>query len=123
MTSNDGEIPREAWQSTLEALTKEHENDVATIEIVGLDVGDQLEAEQIPFAYIEYDPHDDAVNVGVGGLDGRYPAVLRHEVAHPLSVFIRPSEVDEPVILTIEIRSSDEDVTLVSLRPRLELPA
>jgi hypothetical protein len=123
MTSSEGEIPRTAWQSTLDALTKEHENDVASIEVVGLDIGDQSEAEHIPFAYIEYDPHDDAANVGVGGLDGRYPALLRHEVAHPQSIFIRASPADEPTVLTIEIRSSDESVTLVSLHPRAELPA
>jgi hypothetical protein len=117
MAGNDGEIPKEAWQSTLEALTKEHEGDVATIEIAGLDVGDQFEAEHIPFAYIEYDRHDDAANVGVGGLDGRYPAVLRHEVAHPQHIFIR----SEPMVVTIEFRSADDHVTLVSLRPRPEL--
>jgi len=119
MAMDDEEIPRDAWKRTLEALTGEHEGDVASIEVAELDLGDQFEAEQIPFSYIEYDPHDDAVSVGVGGLDGRYPVMLRHVVAHPQSIFIH-NAVDS---VTIEVRSPDGSVTLVTLRARSELPA
>jgi hypothetical protein len=120
MTSNGEEIPRGAWQKALEELTTEHEGDVATIEVAELDLGDQFEAEQIPFSYIEYDPHDDAVSVGVGGLDGRYPVMLRHVVEHPQNIFVHATEADA---VTIEVRSPDETVTLVTLGARAELPA
>jgi hypothetical protein len=120
MASDKEEIGRDAWQKTLDGLTREHEGDVATIEVDELDLGDQFAAEEIPFSYVEYDPHDDAVSVGVGGLDGRYPVVLRHVVEHPQNVFIHPSE-EGPV--TIEVRSPDGTVTLITLRARLELPA
>jgi len=109
MAMDDEEIPRDAWKRTLEALTGEHEGDVASIEVAELDLGDQFEAEQIPFSYIEYDPHD----------DGRYPVMLRHVVAHPQSIFIH-NAVDS---VTIEVRSPDGSVTLVTLRARSELPA
>src|SRR5580698_7150171 len=102
MTRDAEEIDRSAWLKTLDALTKEHEGDVASIEVAELDLGDQFEAEQIPFSYIEYDPHDDAVSIGVGGLDGRYPVMLRHVVAHPQNVFIHPS-TEGPV--TVEVRT------------------
>jgi hypothetical protein len=120
MTKDDEEIGRDAWQTALEALTGEHEGDVATIEVEELDLGDQFAAEQIPFSYIEYDPHDDAVSVGVGGLDGRYPVVLLHVVEHPQNVFIHTSEVGS---VTVEVRSPDGTVTLITLAPRLGLPA
>src|SRR5580698_6571543 len=94
MTRDAEEIDRSAWLKTLDALTKEHEGDVATIEVAELDLGDQFEAEQMPFSYVEYDPHDDAVSVGVGGLDGRFPVTLRHVVAHPQSVFVHTSDTD-----------------------------
>jgi hypothetical protein len=119
MTSNDEEINRDAWQKTLEGLTTAHEGDLATIEVVELDLGDQFEAEQIPFSYIEFDPHDDAVSVGVGGLDGRYPVMLRHVVEHPQKVFIHP----EAGSVTVEVRSPDGAVTLITLKARSELPA
>jgi hypothetical protein len=120
MAKDKEEINREAWQKTLEALTGEHEGDVVTIEVEDLDIGDQFAAEQIPFNYIEYDPHDDAVSVGVGALDGRYPVLLRHVVEHPDHVFIHRSE-EGPV--TVEVRSPDGTATLVTLQGRLELPA
>jgi Family of unknown function (DUF5335) len=120
MTTNEEGISRSGWQEALQALTTEHEGDWATIEVADLDLGDQFAAEQIPFSYIEYDPHDDAVSVGVGGLDGRYPVMLRHVVAHPQNVFIHPS-AEGPV--TVEVRTSDGTVTLITLGARLELPA
>ena len=120
MTSDDEEIRRDAWQKALEGLTAEHQGDLATIEVAELDLGDQFEAERIPFSYVEYDPHDDAVSVGVGGLDGRYPVMLRHVVEHPQSVFIHTS-VESSV--TIEVRSPDGTVTLITLVARSELSA
>lgn len=120
MTSNDEEIPRGAWQSTLEALTVQHEGDLAAIEVADLDLGDQLEAEHIPFSYIEYDPHDDAVSVGVGGLDGRYPVMLRHVVEQPQNIFIHTSGAGT---VTIEIRSPSGTATLITLWALPELPA
>jgi hypothetical protein len=120
MASGDEGIERAAWQNTLEGLTAEHEGDLATIEVADLDLGDQFEAEKMPFSYVEYDPHDDAVSVGVGGLDGRFPVVLRHVVEHPQNVFVHASELD---FLTIEVRSLDGTVTLITLGARPELPA
>jgi hypothetical protein len=120
MTKDNEEIRRDAWQKTLEALTGEHGGDVATIEVEDRDLGDQYAAEQIPFSYIEYDPHDDAVSVGVGGLDGRYPVVLRHVVEHPQNVFIHASAEGS---VTVEVCSPDGTVTLITLQARLGLPA
>ena len=120
MTGNDEEIPQGSWQTTLQALTVQHEGDLATIEVDNLDLGDQFEAEQIPFSYIEYDPHDDAVSIGVGGLDGRYPVMLRHVVEHPQNIFIHTSEAGS---VTIDIRSPDGTTTLVTLSALPELPA
>jgi hypothetical protein len=120
MTSNGDEIPRGAWQATLEALTVQHEGESTAIEVANLDLGDQLEAEHIPFSYIEYDPHDDAVSVGVGGLDGRYPVMLRHVVEHPQNIFLHTSGAGT---VTIEIRSPDETATLITLWALPELSA
>jgi len=120
MASNDEEVSRGTWQATLEAMTVQHEGDVASIEVADLDLGDQFEAQQIPFSYIEYDPHDDAVSVGVGGLDGRYPVLLRHVVEHPGSIFLHTSATGS---VTVDVRSPDGTTTLVTLSALPELPA
>jgi hypothetical protein len=119
MTGNEEELHREAWKETLEALTAEHEGDVATVEVAGVDLGDQFAGEQVPFSYVEYDPHDDAVSVGVGGLENSDPVIARHVIEHPENVLVHASEVDS---VTIEVRSPDGTVTLITLRSRLELP-
>jgi len=41
MAKDNEEIHRDAWQKTLEALTGQHEGDVATIEVDERDLGDQ----------------------------------------------------------------------------------
>jgi hypothetical protein len=120
MAKDKEEISRDSWQKALQDLTGEHEGDVVTIEVEDLEIGDQFPAEQIPFNYIEYDPHDDAVSVGVGALDGRYPVLLRHVVEHPDHVFVHRSEEGA---VTVEVRSPDGTATLVTLQGRLELPA
>jgi hypothetical protein len=118
MTNNQEEIHRGVWKETLEALTAEHQGDVATVEVTGVDVGDQFAAEQVPFSYVEYDPHDDAVSVGVNGLDSSDPVVLRHVVEHPQNVVVHASDVDS---VTIEVGSPDGTVTLITLTSRPEL--
>jgi len=90
MTPDSEEIPPSSWYESLESLTKQRQGDVVTIEVIALDLGDEYEAEEVPFAYIEYDRHDDAFNVAVGGRDGHYPVVLRHTVEHPQRVVISP---------------------------------
>ncbi len=90
------ELPRSSWESALESLSKEHDGDLVTIETPALDLGDQLEAERLPLAYLEYDRHDDAVSAAVGGRDGKYPVVLRHVIEHPSKVFVATMGSDGP---------------------------
>jgi Family of unknown function (DUF5335) len=42
------EIARPSWRDALELLTKEHEGDDITIEVVNRDFGDLVEAEKVP---------------------------------------------------------------------------
>ncbi len=120
MTPTDEEVPRSTWHESLDSLTRQHEGDDVTIELPALDSGDQYEAERVPFAYIEYDGHDDAVSVAVGGKDGRYPVVLRHAIEHPQRILLSTSVSDEAT--TVEIVGADGSQTLVTLHPRPSLP-
>jgi hypothetical protein len=114
------ELPKSSWHEALDSLTREHQGEVVTIEVTTSDYGDQLEAEELPFAYVEYDPHDDAVSVGVGGSDGRYPVVLRHVIEQPKSVMIDLSSPDETT--AIAAVAPDGAETIITLRPRAALP-
>jgi hypothetical protein len=120
MTQDSEEIPPASWHESLESLTKQHEGDVVTVQVLALDLGDEYEAEKVPFAYIEYDAHDDAVNVAVGGRDGRYPVVLRHTVEHPKRVVSTPASGDES---TLDVIAADGVQTLITFHHRPSLTA
>ncbi len=121
MTENSEGLPRSSWRASLDALTKQHEGDEVTIEVPSTDLGDQYEAEKVPFGYLEYDEHDDMVNVGIGGRDGRYPVVLRHAIEHPQRLFIDLSASDAGS--TVGVVGSDGVETIITLHRRPALPA
>lgn len=120
MSLEKEELPRPAWRDFLESVTKEHDTDDVTIEVLSNEFGDQQEAERIPLAYIEYDDRDDAVIVGVGGRSSQYPVVLRHTVHHPLQIFVHLPAPN--VTRAIDIVGEDGDQTVITLYPRPALP-
>ena len=114
------EPARHEWSDFFDRVTKDHEGEAVTIEVVGLDYGDQFEAERMPFGYIEYDDKDDAVIVGVGGKDSRYPVVLRHIVEHPQTILADPPVTN--AVQAFDIVGNDGTDTIVTLHPRDALP-
>jgi hypothetical protein len=114
------ELPRAAWHDFFEDVTKEHEPSDVTIEVLGLDLGDQLEVEKLPLAYLEYDPKDDEFIVGVGGRDGRYPVVLDHAVHGPRKILV---DNQVPTSVTaVDVTDGGGQQTIVTLRSRSALP-
>ncbi len=122
MTPNDEELPRADWRQALDTLTKEHEGDEVTIEVLTDEFGDQHEAEKVPFAYVEYDPHGDMARVAVGGRDGRYPVELSHAIEHPGSITVHTPAPGETAV-TLDVVAADGTQTLVTFHPRPALPA
>ncbi len=121
MTQDSEEIPPSSWFESLESMTRQHEGDAVTIQVLALDLGDEYEAEKVPFAYIEYDRHDDALNVAVGGRDGRYPVVLRHTVEHPKRIAVSSSAPGDES--TVDVTAADGAQTLITFHHRPALPA
>ena len=85
-------LDRSEWTSTLDLLTKDHEGEQVTIELLDMSFGDQHEVERLPFAYLNYDPKDDVIIVAVGGKSAKYPVVLRHMIWHPAEVAVADSQ-------------------------------
>ena len=121
ITQDSEEIPPASWFESLEALSKEHQGDVITIELPSIEFGDEFVAEKVPFAYIEYDSHDDTVNVGVGGRDGRYPVVLRHAISHPQRVVVGNSIPGAES--TVDVTAAEGEQTLITFHHLPALPA
>ena len=107
------EVPRHDWHRFFDGLTREHAGHTVTIEILDQDFGDELEAERMPLAYLEYDPKDDMVNVAVGGRTSRYPVVLRHQIVHPET--ISADQALPAIAWAFEVRDADGSRTFVTL--------
>jgi hypothetical protein len=99
---------RGEWRTALDQITADHAADQITVEVVAPEDGRGHEAERLPFSYINYDPKGDAVIIGVGGRDQRYPVVLRHMVYHPSGVDITE---DRQAVRIVE---PDGTITLVT---------
>jgi hypothetical protein len=115
------ELQRSHWESALQLLSKEHEGELVTIEVEARAFGDQHEAEKLPLAYLEYDPHDDEVSVAVGGRDGRFPVILRHGIEHPSSIAVTTEEKYDPLV--VQVVAPDGTKTLITLQRRSAPPA
>jgi hypothetical protein len=110
------ERPKEDWHQMLDELTKVRAGDDVTIELLDAELGDAVEAERMPLAYVEYDEHADEASVGVGGRDGRYPVVLRHSIEHPTSILTDSKPPEPPLV--VQIVGADGSETLVTVFPR-----
>jgi len=120
VSQNRSELERSAWREFFDLLTREHEGWQVTVEVANVDFGDQLEAEKLPFAFIEYDKDDDVI-VGVGGRDSRYPTVLQHIINKPQNVFVDTAAPNAASV--VEVLDADGTQTIVSLHAAPALPS
>jgi hypothetical protein len=107
-------IDKSEWQKQLDDVTERHDGEMVTIEVLDTEWGDAHEAEQLPFGYVNYDPKDDVVVVGVGGRSAQWPVVLRHMVWHPTK--LEMAQFDSSTAL--QVTEPDGTVTLVTISPR-----
>jgi hypothetical protein len=113
MSDDTHELHREDWQAHLDQLTKEHHGHEVTIELLEHPFGDEIEVQALPLAYLEYDPKDDVIIVAVGGVDRRYPVVLRHIIEHPVRVLA--DTYDSGRRLALDVAAGDGNHTIVSI--------
>jgi hypothetical protein len=104
--ADNSTVDRSQWAAVLDQVTKDHERESITIEIVDPTYGDNPEAERLPFNYANYDHKDDVVVIAVGGDSPQYPVVLRHIIAKPTEVDVADNAV--------RVVAADGTITLVS---------
>ena len=106
------QIERTRWGTFFDSLTRTLVGKQAEIEVAGLDLGDQIEAEWAPLIGITYDEKDDLIEIALEQLD--------HLIRSPHAIF-----VDEGVggIVAIAIEDSDGHRHIVKLKDPLALPA
>ncbi|MEW6981220.1 DUF5335 family protein [Colwelliaceae bacterium 6471] len=96
-------IEPDNWQQKLNQMSAVLENKITNIEVAGLDIGDQTEAESITLRGFAYDPKSDIVEIIFDELD--------HNISSPTAIYY--SE-ERGLIDAIEIVDVDKKVQIIS---------
>jgi hypothetical protein len=120
MATTTLEIPRQAWRSYFDELTEALATVEATVEVVGRDIGDQIEAERQVLTDMSYDEQADLIVVG---LDAPGPPVERveHRIEQPQRVLVATGE-PPPLEVTYDILDGDDHQWLIRLERPPALP-
>ena len=108
------EIPSEQWVPFLNDLSKRHQGDHVSIELIGRDIGDQHEAQDQSLLGITVDPPTGACRIEVMAGDPQSTNIA-HEIAHPIHV--RLAQNDDGRDAALEIESDGGPSTLLRFMP------
>jgi hypothetical protein len=120
MATTTLEIPRELWRSYFDELTDALGTVEATVEVVGRDVGAQIEAERHVLTDITYDDRTDSIIVGLDA-PGLPPERTEHRIEQPQRVLLATGE-PPPLEVTYDIVDGEEHQWLIRLERPPALP-
>jgi len=103
-------LEKAEWQEIFDKLSKRLGRKQAKIEVIGLALGNQVEAEWLPLIGIVYDHKDDVAEVALEGLD--------HLIHKPREIRI---DEDDGVLGRLEIVDADGIRQIIKLRRDPEL--
>jgi len=114
------EMPREAWRSYFEELTDVLGTVEATVEVVGRDIGDQIEEERQILTDITYDEESDAIVVGLESPDSPEERI-EHRIEQPQRVLLATGE-PPPLEVVYDIEDDEQHQWLIRLERPPALP-
>ncbi|HKQ93797.1 MAG TPA: DUF5335 family protein [Blastocatellia bacterium] len=120
------DIPREQWIRFFDDFSKNHEGWIVTLEVLGADIGDQEEANNLPLVGISADvkARENRVEIIIGG---RPDVDLTRFIERPKHIWVKEPRV--PGDEAMEIESEDGIKTILNfhrIRPEeteRQLPA
>ncbi len=107
----DYSVDKEDWASFLEWLTQGLSAGRAEIDVLGLDIGAQVEARNLPLLGLAYDHKNDLIEIALDGLD--------HLIRHPRELSVHD---EDGGLLSIRIVDEDDVTQLIRLTGPLNLP-
>lgn len=116
MTSNQ-EIPREQWDQFFKDFSQDHEGEPISIELMGLEFGDQPMAESTPLVGISCDTKGSRAGA-IEIMAGDDPSsVMTHIIDHPTHVRVATTGAEQAV----EIEADGEPTALIRILQSKEL--
>ena len=113
------EIPRDEWKTFLDSFSRQHEGWLATLEVLGADIGAQQEARDLPLEGVTASSRDGAPETIVISLGNTADDHVTHTITKPTRVWLE--QTPQGANAALEIESADQVKTL--LRFRSALPA
>jgi hypothetical protein len=108
------EIPSDQWVPFFNDLSKRHQGEHVTVELMGRDIGDQLAAQDQSLLGITVDPPTGAFKIDVM-MGDRNGINMSHEIAHPIHV--RLAQADDGQDAALEIETDSGPCTLLRFMP------
>jgi hypothetical protein len=107
------EITRGEWEAFFDSFSRRHQGWLVTVEVMGADIGAQVEARRLPLEWIaaEMKNDDGLISIIVGDQAETH---FTHMISKPSHVRLKKSE--ESADEALEIESADGTVTLVRFR-------
>jgi hypothetical protein len=107
------QIPREAWRPYFKELTGALGTVEATVEVVGRDVGDQVEHERLILTDITYDEDSDTIIVGLQAA-GPPAERIEHRIEHPQRVLVATGQ-PPPLEVVYDVEDGEQHQWLIHL--------
>jgi hypothetical protein len=104
------EVQRDEWREFFDSFSQQHQGWLVTIEMLGPDLGDQVEARQLPLEGITVESGDGG-DTQIEIIAGHNPdSHISHTVTSPKRVWLKQTE--EGADEALEIESADSVVLL-----------
>jgi hypothetical protein len=104
-------LDRSQWADYFKHLSKALIGKRAELEVASLSLGDQIEAEWLPFLGIAYDRKKDQIEILLEGVD--------HMISRPVQVYVAEGPGG---LISIEIVDAKDTRQILKLRDPLMLP-
>jgi hypothetical protein len=106
------QLAKAQWQPFLDRVSAALGAERVQVEVTGLGLGDQVEADWIPLVGLSYEPKGDVLTVAAEG--------IQHLIHHPRQVHV---DHDMDWLHSIEAIDAEGNHHIITLRDALQLPA
>ncbi len=117
MALSTQEIQREEWKRYFDDFSRDLRTTIASIEVISLDTGAQVEAERGTLTGVSYDDRDDVLVITLEAEGGA--GDLERTVSSPQKVYVGS---DGPTTV-LDVEDAEGMKTLVRMGPAPSLPA
>lgn len=100
-------VEKDRWVAYFDHLSTITDALQVKIEVVGVSIGDQVQAENVPFGGISYDDSNDVVVVEAGELE--------HMIQQPVNMFVLE---EDSGLKSMEITDAEENKHILTFTPQ-----